>query len=44
MITKLEEVCLPTVVGLTEVWGEKEGKGSRAGGGGENKKERKEDL
>ena len=40
MITKLEQACLPTAVGRTEGGGEKEGKESRAGGGGENKKGR----
>jgi hypothetical protein len=42
VITKLKPSCLPIAVGLTEERrGEKEGKGSRTGGGGENKEERK---
>jgi hypothetical protein len=41
MIRKLEEDRLPTAVGLIERGGEKQGKRSRAGGGGENKEERK---
>jgi hypothetical protein len=41
MITNLEQVCLPTAVGLTERGGEKAGKGSRAGEGGENEEEKK---
>jgi hypothetical protein len=35
MITKFEQSCLPIAVVLTEVGGEKEGKRSRTGGGGE---------
>jgi hypothetical protein len=41
VITKLEQACLPTAIGLTGGGREKEGKGSRAGGCGKNKKERK---
>jgi len=38
MTTKLEQA---TAVGLTEGGGEEEGKGIRAGGGGENMEERR---